>query len=110
MIASIVAILGSYTLNCTMSFVHQFDLLALRKAVTILLLVVGVVRKEVFDPQKRLFVLHKEDVSASSPAAQHRSTFMHACMACPKHEDLELAPARKSLKFEPNTVTCTAFH
>ncbi|KAG1812310.1 hypothetical protein EV424DRAFT_1349346 [Suillus variegatus] len=78
MIASIVVILGSYTLNFTMSFVHQFDLLALPKAVTILLLVVGIVRKEVFDPQKRLFVLHKEDISASSPVAQHRSTFMHA--------------------------------
>jgi hypothetical protein len=46
---------------------------ALRKAVMISLLVVGVVmavfaRKEVFDKnhQKRLFVLHKEDVRVSS--------------------------------------------
>ncbi|KAG1897160.1 uncharacterized protein F5891DRAFT_1050672 [Suillus fuscotomentosus] len=69
-IASIVAILGSYTLNFTMPFVHRFDLPVLRKAVTILLLVVGVVmavfaRKEVFDRdhQKRLFVLHKEDLN-----------------------------------------------
>lgn len=69
------AILGSYTLNFTTPFVHRFDLPVLRKAVVSLLLVVGVVmavfaRKEVFDKnhQKRLFVLHKEDVSASSLA------------------------------------------
>lgn len=69
-IASIVAILGSYTLNFTTPFAHRFDLPALRKAVVILLLVVSVVmavfaRKEVFDKnhQKRLFVLHKEDLN-----------------------------------------------
>lgn len=69
-IASIVAILGSYTLNFTTPFAHRFDRPALRKAVVILLLVVSVVmavfaRKEVFDKnhQKRLFVLHKEDLN-----------------------------------------------
>ncbi|KAG2143750.1 uncharacterized protein EDB93DRAFT_1088015 [Suillus bovinus] len=69
-IASIVATLGSYTLNFTTPFVHRFDLPALRKAVTMLLLVVGVLmavfaRKDVFDRnhQKRLFVLHKEDLN-----------------------------------------------
>jgi hypothetical protein len=68
-----VAILGSYTLNFTTPFAHRFDRPALRKAVVVLLLVVSVVmavfaRKEVFDKnhQKRLFVLHKEDVSASA--------------------------------------------
>ncbi|KAG1845888.1 hypothetical protein DFJ58DRAFT_664100 [Suillus subalutaceus] len=69
-IASIVAILGSYTFNLTTPFVHRFGLPALRKAVLISFLVVGVVmavfaRKEVFDKnhQKRLFVLHKEDLN-----------------------------------------------
>lgn len=69
-IASMVAILGSYTLNLTTPFVHRFGLPALRKAVIIMFLVVGIVmavfaRKEVFDinHQKRLFVLHKEDLN-----------------------------------------------
>ncbi|KAG1738532.1 hypothetical protein EDB19DRAFT_1714183 [Suillus lakei] len=69
-IASIVAVLGSYTLNLTTPFVHRFGRPALRKTIIILLLVVGVVmavfaRKEVFDKnhQKRLFVLHKEDLN-----------------------------------------------
>lgn len=69
-IASIVAVLGSYTLNLTTPFVHRFGPPALRKAVIILLLGVGVMmavfaRKEVFDKyhQKRLFVLHKEDLN-----------------------------------------------
>jgi len=72
-IASLVAIMGSYTLNLTTPFVHRFGIPALRKAVIFSLLVVGVVmavfaRKEVFDKnhQKRLFVLHKEDVRVSS--------------------------------------------
>lgn len=69
-IASIVALVGSYMLNFTTPFVHRFGLPVLRKAVIISLLVVGVVmavfaRKEVFDKnhQKRLFVLHKEDLN-----------------------------------------------
>jgi hypothetical protein len=72
-IASLVAIMGSYTLNLTTPFVHRFGMPALRKAVIFSLLVVGVVmavfaRKEVFDKnhQKRLFVLHKEDVRVGS--------------------------------------------
>ncbi|KAG0704555.1 hypothetical protein DFH29DRAFT_910837 [Suillus ampliporus] len=69
-IASIAAVMGSYTLNLTTPFAHRFGLPALRKAVIILLLGVGVImavfaRKEVFDKnhQKRLFVLHKEDLN-----------------------------------------------
>jgi len=69
-IASLVAVLGCYTFGLTTPFAHRFGPSALRKAVVVLLLGVGVAmavfaRKDVFDSshQKRLFVLHKEDVS-----------------------------------------------
>jgi FtsH-binding integral membrane protein len=72
-IASIVAVLGSYTLSLTTPFFHRFGPSVLRKAVIVSLLVVGVsmavfAKKDVFDRshQKRLFVLHKEDVSGAS--------------------------------------------
>ncbi|OAX34407.1 hypothetical protein K503DRAFT_774591 [Rhizopogon vinicolor AM-OR11-026] len=69
-IASIVAIVGSYTLSLATPFAHRFGPTALRKAVIVLLLGVGATmavfaRKDVFDRshQKRLFVLHKEDLN-----------------------------------------------
>ncbi|KAG6333449.1 hypothetical protein ID866_5639 [Astraeus odoratus] len=68
-IASIVAVLGAFCISCTPAFAHRFGPSALRQALALSILSLGLAMaffyvQDPFDRmhQKRLFVVHKEDV------------------------------------------------
>ncbi|KIJ65340.1 hypothetical protein HYDPIDRAFT_110370 [Hydnomerulius pinastri MD-312] len=69
-IANIVVVLGAFTMSFAVAFAHRFGPHVLRRALILAVLALGVVmaffyRQEPFDGkhQKRLFVLHKEDLN-----------------------------------------------